>query len=107
MEDENLYIVREIIVASDKQLNKDVLSTRIVELEFSVRTLNSLKNENIIYLGDLVSFTEDQLKKFRNMGMVSIIEIKEKLAERNLELGMNLPNWPPDNINESLNQRSF
>ena len=78
MEDENLYIVREIIVASDKQLNKDVLSTRIVELEFSVRTLNSLKNENIIYLGDLVSFTEDQLKKFRNMGMVSIIEIKEK-----------------------------
>ncbi len=34
MEDENLYIVREIIVASDKQLNKDVLSTRIVELEF-------------------------------------------------------------------------
>ena len=107
MEDESLYIVREIIVASDKQLNKDVLSTRIVELEFSVRTLNSLKNENIIYLGDLVSFTEDQLKKFRNMGMVSIIEIKEKLAERNLELGMNLPNWPPDNINESLNQRSF
>ena len=107
MEDGNLYIVREIIVASDKQLNKDVLSTRIVELEFSVRTLNSLKNENIIYLGDLVSFTEDQLKKFRNMGMVSIIEIKEKLAEKNLELGMNLPNWPPDNINESLNQRSF
>ena len=106
MEDENLYIVREIIVASDKQLNKDVLSTRIVELEFSVRTLNSLKNENIIYLGDLVSFTEDQLKKFRNMGMVSIIEIKEKLAEKNLELGMKLPNWPPDNINESLNQRS-
>ena len=107
MEDENLYIVREIIVASDKQLNKDVLSIRIVELEFSVRTLNSLKNENIIYLGDLVSFTEGQLKKFRNMGMVSIIEIKEKLAEKNLELGMNLPNWPPDNINESLNQRSF
>jgi len=107
MEDENLYIVREIIVASDKQLNKDVLGTRIVELEFSVRTLNSLKNENIIYLGDLVSFTEGQLKKFRNMGMVSIIEIKEKLAEKNLELGMNLPNWPPDNINESLNQKSF
>ncbi len=107
MEDESLYIVREIIVASDKQLNKDVLGTRIVELEFSVRTLNSLKNENIIYLGDLVSFTEDQLKKFRNMGMVSIIEIKEKLAEKNLELGMNLPNWPPDNINESLNQKSF
>ena len=107
MEDENLYIVREIIVANDKQLNKDVLSTRILELEFSVRILNSLKNENIIYLGDLVSFTEDQLKKFRNMGMVSIIEIKEKLAEKNLELGMNLPNWPHDNINESLNQRSF
>ena len=107
MEDENLYIVREIIVASDKQLNKDVLSTRIVELEFSVKTLNSLKNENIIYLGDLVSFTEDQLKKFRNMGMVSITEIKEKLAEKNLELGMNLPNWPTDNINESLNQRIF
>ena len=107
MEDENLYIVREIIVDSDKQLNKDVLSKRIVEIEFSVRTLNSLKNENIIYLGDLVSFAEGQLKKFRNMGMVSIIEIKEKLAEKNLELGMNLPNWPPDNINESLNQRSF
>ena len=107
MEDANLYIIREIVVSSDNSLNTDILNTRIVELEFTIRTLNSLKNENVIYLGDLVCFSEDQLKKFRNMGMISINEIKEKLAEKNLELGMNLPNWPPDNINENLNLRSF
>ena len=45
MEDANLYIIREIVVSSDNSLNTDILNTRIVELELTIRTLNSLKNE--------------------------------------------------------------
>ena len=45
MEDANLYIIREIVVSSDNSLNTDILNTRIVELEFTIRTLNSLKKD--------------------------------------------------------------
>jgi DNA-directed RNA polymerase subunit alpha len=75
-EDEEMKMVRE------------VLATPVEELELSVRASNCLKNANINNLGDLTSKTEDEIAKTRNFGKKSLQEIKEKLEEWDLQLGM-------------------
>ncbi len=67
---------------------KDVLETPVDELELSIRSNNCLKNANIHTLGDLVQRTEDQMLETRNFGQKSLEEIREKLAEYGLSLGM-------------------
>ena len=70
------------------------------ELELSVRSMNCLKNDNIIYIGDLVQKTENEMLRTPNFGRKSLNEIKEVLAGMSLYLGIEIPNWPPENIAE-------
>ena len=67
---------------------KKLLDTPVEELELSVRSSNCLKNANIRTIGELTKKTEDDIAKTRNFGKKSLAEIKEKLLEWNLTLGM-------------------
>jgi len=62
--------------------------------------MNCLKNDNIIYIGDLVQKTEGEMLRTPNFGRKSLNEIKEVLSSMSLYLGMEVPNWPPENIVE-------
>ena len=81
------------------QLNRYLLK-KVDELELSVRSANCLKNDNIIYIGDLVGKTEAEMLRTPNFGRKSLNEIKEVLASMGLRLGMDIPGWPPENIEE-------
>ena len=70
------------------------------ELELSVRSANCLKNDNIVYIGDLVQKTEAEMLRTPNFGRKSLNEIKEVLANMGLHLGMEIASWPPENIEE-------
>jgi len=68
------------------------------ELELTVRSANCLKAEGVFFIGDLVQHTETSLLKTPNLGKKSLTEIKEVLAERDLQLGVKLENWPPKSL---------
>ena len=91
-------IVQEV-KSSEPEFNRNLLK-RVEELELSVRSMNCLKNDNIIYIGDLVQKTEPEMLRTPNFGRKSLNEIKEVLNTMSLYLGMEIPNWPPDNIAE-------
>ena len=79
--------------------NRNLLR-KVDELELSVRSANCLKNDNIVYIGDLVQKTEGEMLRTPNFGRKSLNEIKEVLKVMNLELGMDVENWPPENIED-------
>jgi len=79
--------------------NKNLLK-KVEELELSVRSANCLKNDNIIYIGDLVLKTEAEMLRTPNFGRKSLNEIKEVLTKMGIHLGMDIPEWPPENIEE-------
>ena len=81
------------------QINRYLLK-KVDELELSVRSANCLKNDNIIYIGDLVQKTESEMLRTPNFGRKSLNEIKEVLAQMGLHLGMEIPGWPPENIED-------
>ena len=83
----------------EPEFNKNLLK-KVDELELSVRSMNCLKNDNIIYIGDLVQKTESEMLRTPNFGRKSLNEIKEVLSSMSLYLGMEVPNWPPENIAE-------
>ena len=83
----------------EPQFNKNLLR-KVEELELSVRSMNCLRNDNIIYIGDLVQKSEGEMLRTPNFGRKSLNEIKEVLNGMSLYLGMEIPNWPPDNIAE-------
>ena len=91
-------IIKEV-KSSEPEFNRNLLK-RVEELELSVRSMNCLKNDNIIYIGDLVQKTEPEMLRTPNFGRKSLNEIKEVLNTMSLYLGMEIPNWPPDNIAE-------
>ena len=76
------------------------LLKKVDELELSVRSANCLKNDNIVYIGDLIQKTEGEMLRTPNFGRKSLNEIKEVLASMGLSLGMDVPNWPPENIED-------
>ena len=76
------------------------LLRKVDELELSVRSQNCLKNDNIVYIGDLVKKTEGEMLKTPNFGRKSLNEIKEVLAGLGLRFGMEAEGWPPENIEE-------
>ncbi len=76
------------------------LLKKVDELELSVRSANCLKNDNIVYIGDLIQKTEAEMLRTPNFGRKSLNEIKEVLAGMGLHLGMEVPGWPPENIEE-------
>jgi len=76
------------------------LLKKVDELELSVRSANCLKNDNIVYIGDLIQKSETEMLRTPNFGRKSLNEIKEVLASMGLHLGMEVPGWPPENIEE-------
>jgi DNA-directed RNA polymerase subunit alpha len=76
------------------------LLKKVDELELSVRSANCLKNDNIVYIGDLIQKTEPEMLRTPNFGRKSLNEIKEVLAQMGLHLGMEVTGWPPENIEE-------
>lgn len=90
---------REEAQQEDLPFNKNLLR-KVDELELSVRSANCLKNDNIIYIGDLVQKTEADMLRTPNFGRKSLNEIKEVLASMGLHLGMEIAAWPPENIEE-------
>ncbi len=76
------------------------LLKKVDELELSVRSANCLKNDNIVYIGDLIQKSEAEMLRTPNFGRKSLNEIKEVLAQMGLHLGMEVPNWPPENIED-------
>ncbi|MCP1200702.1 DNA-directed RNA polymerase subunit alpha [Notoacmeibacter sp. MSK16QG-6] len=85
--------------ASELAFNPALLK-KVDELELSVRSANCLKNDNIVYIGDLIQKTEAEMLRTPNFGRKSLNEIKEVLASMGLHLGMEVPDWPPENIDE-------
>ncbi len=85
--------------STELPFNRNLLR-KVEELELSVRSANCLKNENIVYIGDLVQKTESELLRTPNFGRKSLNEIREVLIEMGLELGLLVPEWPPENIEE-------
>lgn len=101
------FDVSKIDVPSKKEIdiepefNRNLLKT-IDELELSVRSYNCLKNENIIYVGDLVTRSEGEMLRTANFGRKSLNELKENLKSMGLAFGMRLTNWPPANLEDLL-----
>ncbi|MBI1300289.1 MAG: DNA-directed RNA polymerase subunit alpha [Alphaproteobacteria bacterium] len=85
----------------DRELpfNKNLLR-KVEELELSVRSANCLKNDNIVYIGDLVQKSESDMLRTPNFGRKSLNEIKEVLQTMGLYLGMQVEEWPPENIED-------
>lgn len=83
----------------EPEVNRQLLR-KVDELELSVRSANCLKNDNIVYIGDLVQKTEAEMLRTPNFGRKSLNEIKEVLTNMGLRLGIELPAWPPENIEE-------
>lgn len=81
-------IVGDDDVDEEEERIRQLLETPVEELELSVRSSNCLKNANIRSIGDLTARTEEDIAKTRNFGKKSLQEIKEKLNEWNLSLGM-------------------
>ena len=92
-------VVEQKVKVVEPEFNKNLLK-KVDELELSVRSMNCLKNDNIVYIGDLVQKTEPEMLRTPNFGRKSLNEIKEVLNSMSLYLGMEIPNWPPDNIAE-------
>ena len=102
----NLFINFEDIPDVAERDKKDELPLspyllkKVDELELSVRSANCLKNDNIVYIGDLVQKSESEMLKTPNFGRKSLNEIKDVLNNMGLRFGMDVPEWPPENIEE-------
>ena len=101
-----LFVNFEEQLVEDKKEGKSELKfspyllKKVDELELSVRSANCLKNDNIIYIGDLVQKTESEMLKTPNFGRKSLNEIKDVLVNMGLKFGMEVAEWPPENIEE-------
>ncbi len=75
---------------------RQLLKTKLVDLDLSVRALNCLKAADVETLGDLVTFNKNDLLKFRNFGKKSLTELEELVRNKNLEFGMNVSKYKLD-----------
>lgn len=89
-------------VSDEKQKEEinPLLLRPVDDLELTVRAANCLKAENIYYIGDLVQRAESDLLKTPNLGKKSLMEIKNVLISRGLNLGMVIENWPPSALEQ-------
>ncbi len=81
-----------------------ILLMRVENLELSVRSQNCLKNENVVYIGDLVTRAESQMLQTPNFGKKSLSEIRGLLSKMGLKLGMEVQGWPPLEVEELARQ---
>ncbi len=93
-----------IVEEEEKPQFDAILLKPLDELELTVRSANCLKAEHIHYIGDLVQKTEGDLLKTPNLGKKSLTEIKDVLAERDLELGQTLEYWPPPQLRRDVSE---
>ena len=75
---------------------RQLLKTKLVDMDLSVRALNCLKAADVDTLGDLVAFNKNDLLKFRNFGKKSLTELEELVKSKNLEFGMNTAKYKLD-----------
>jgi len=75
---------------------RQLLKTKLVDMDLSVRALNCLKAADVETLGDLVSYTKADLLKFRNFGKKSLTELEELVRSKNLNFGMNISKYGID-----------
>src|SRR5210317_1921389 len=75
---------------------RQLLKTKLVDIDLSVRALNCLKAAEVDTLGDLVSFNKSDLMKFRNFGKKSLTELDELVANKGLNFGMDLSKYKLD-----------
>jgi DNA-directed RNA polymerase subunit alpha len=75
---------------------RQLLKTKLVDLDLSVRALNCLKAADVDTLGDLVQFNKNDLLKFRNFGKKSLTELEELVKTKGLEFGMNISKYKLD-----------
>ena len=75
---------------------RQLLKTKLVDLDLSVRALNCLKAAEVESLGDLVKFNKNDLLKFRNFGKKSLTELDELLVSMNLNFGMDISKYKLD-----------
>jgi len=75
---------------------RQLLKTKLVDMDLSVRALNCLKAAEVDTLGDLVSFNKNDLMKFRNFGKKSLTELEELVINKNLNFGMDLSKYKLD-----------
>ena len=75
---------------------RQLLKTKLIDLDLSVRALNCLKAAEVETLGDLVSYNQADLLKFRNFGKKSLIELENLVASKNLDFGMNISKYKLD-----------
>jgi len=86
-------------VETDTAVNlEDLLRQPIDHLDLSVRSMNCLKSDNIFYVGDLVMRSEQEMLRTPNFGRKSLTEIREVLDKMGLDLGMEIENWPPQDL---------
>ena len=72
---------------------RQLLKTRLVDMDLSVRALNCLKAAEVDTLGDLVSYNRNDLMKFRNFGKKSLTELDALVEDKNLSFGMDLEKY--------------
>ncbi|MBI9038065.1 MAG: DNA-directed RNA polymerase subunit alpha [Bacteroidales bacterium] len=75
---------------------RQLLKTKLTDMDLSVRALNCLKAADVDTLGDLVTFNKNDLLKFRNFGKKSLTELEELVRSKNLEFGMNTSKYKLD-----------
>ncbi|MFT4847343.1 MAG: DNA-directed RNA polymerase subunit alpha [Cryomorphaceae bacterium] len=75
---------------------RQLLKTKLVDMDLSVRALNCLKAADIESLGDLVSFNKNDLLKFRNFGKKSLTELEDLIESKGLSFGMNVSKYKLD-----------
>jgi DNA-directed RNA polymerase subunit alpha len=75
---------------------RQLLKTRLVDMDLSVRALNCLKAADVDTIADLVSYNKNDLLKFRNFGKKSLTELEELVQSKQLTFGMNLAKYKLD-----------
>jgi DNA-directed RNA polymerase subunit alpha len=75
---------------------RQLLNTKLVDMDLSVRALNCLKAADVETIGELVSFAKADLLKFRNFGKKSLTELEELVRSKNLHFGMNISKYNLD-----------
>lgn len=75
---------------------RQLLKTKLIDMDLSVRALNCLKAAEVDTLGDLVAYNKADLLKFRNFGKKSLTELENLVASKNLEFGMNISKYKLD-----------
>ena len=98
--DENIAAEEEEADLEDQLTFNPLLLKKVEELELSVRSQNCLQNENINYIGDLVVRSENDMLRTPNFGRKSLNEIKSILQSLDFNFGMDVSDWPPENIDE-------